>query len=286
MTAAGVGSLLICLRQLAPYRFTERPPNPLLIPLVSEADRKRFRAEVSRRRRSSPASGRGSAGWRPTSPPRRPTSSAASPFYALYGIERVGALADQATLGRVDWFNEGKRFIGRNQKADGGVHGAVRRRPETAWAVLFCTKSTAKTIKKDPDPPPRVGHPGRRPRVAQGPEPGVGRRRQGDRPADGWRRRGDARRARRPPGRRRLGRPGRADRPLRGRRRQDPPAARGPVPEALLDRPRPGAPPRRRVGAGADGRPRRGAAPHQRAQRPRRRRRQGSQPRACNSCRG
>ena len=147
MTAAGVGSLLICLRQLAPYRFTERPPNPLLIPLVTEADKKRFRAETTVP--SIVAGIRSGIGWLAANfTTASPDVIGGSPFYALYGIERVGALADQDTLGRVNWFEEGRRFIGSKQKADGGFTSRYGDIPETAWAVLFLTKSTAKTIKK------------------------------------------------------------------------------------------------------------------------------------------
>ncbi len=147
MTAAGVGSLLICSRQLAPYRFVERPPNPLLIPLISEADRKRFKAETSVAAIN--AGIRGGIGWLASNfTTGSPAVIGTSPFYALYGIERVGALADQATLGRVDWFSEGRRYIAANQRADGGCSARFGDVPETAWAVLFATKATAKTIRK------------------------------------------------------------------------------------------------------------------------------------------
>jgi hypothetical protein len=71
-----------------------------------------------------------------------------SPYYALYGIERIGALADQATLGRRDWFEEGRRYIAATQGASGGFTGQYGVGPNTAWAVLFLTKSTAKTMRK------------------------------------------------------------------------------------------------------------------------------------------
>ncbi len=147
MTAAGVGSLLICNRQLAPYRIAERAPNPLLIPLASESDRKRYSAEVSPQRLNNGI--RGGIGWLSANfTTGSPSVIGKSPYYALYGIERLGALADQATLGRVDWFNEGKRYIASTQRADGAFSSQFGDGPNTAWAVLFVTKSTAKTIKK------------------------------------------------------------------------------------------------------------------------------------------
>ncbi len=71
-----------------------------------------------------------------------------SPYYGLYGIERVGALGDRQTIGRVDWFAKGRDFIQSTQRpTDRGMatHG-----PEmnTVWAILFLTKSTAKTIRR------------------------------------------------------------------------------------------------------------------------------------------
>src|SRR5207249_601024 len=40
-------------------------------------------------------------------------------YYGLYGIERLGALANVTTLGRVDWFEQGRRYIESSQRADG-----------------------------------------------------------------------------------------------------------------------------------------------------------------------
>ncbi len=147
MTAAGVGSLLICSRQLSPYRIAERAPNPLLIPLVSESARKRYSAEVSPQRLNNGI--RGGIGWLSANfTTGNPSIVGPSPYYALYGIERLGALADQATLGKVDWFNEGKRYLGSTQRADGAFSSSYGDGPNTAWAVLFVTKATAKTIRK------------------------------------------------------------------------------------------------------------------------------------------
>jgi hypothetical protein len=71
-----------------------------------------------------------------------------SAYYALYGIERIGALADRETLGKVNWFDQGRSFIYASQRSDGAwdsAHGDV---PNTVWAILFITKSTAKSIRK------------------------------------------------------------------------------------------------------------------------------------------
>ena len=147
MTAAGVGSLLICLRQLAPYRVAEKPVNPLLIPLSNESQRKRYVAQTSINSINNGI--RTGIAWLASNyTASAPANVGLSPLYALYGIERVGALADQATIGRVDWFGEGRRYLASVQRANGSFDYRFGDVPETAWAVLFLTKSTAKTLKK------------------------------------------------------------------------------------------------------------------------------------------
>ena len=147
MTAAGVSSLLICDRQLAPFRAVVKTANPLLIPLDLEAERRRYTPEVSPRRITQAAQ----AGMAWISANFSTTNTeiiGRSPNYALYGIERIGALADQATLGRRDWYAEGRRYLASTQSASGSFPGAFGEAPNTAWAVLFLTKATAKTIHK------------------------------------------------------------------------------------------------------------------------------------------
>ena len=58
------------------------------------------------------------------------TSPARSPYYMLYGIERIGALADRQTIGRLDWFEKGRSFIRSTQKARRLVGRPPRRRDE------------------------------------------------------------------------------------------------------------------------------------------------------------
>ena len=147
MTAAGVGSLLICERQLAPYRAATKVTNPYLIPLDLEGERKRYFPEVSPKRIAQTVqSGLNWLGSNFTTADHSIIGH--SPYYALYGIERIGALADQATLGKRNWFLEGQRYIASTQGASGGFTGGYGDGPNTAWAVLFLTKSTAKTLKK------------------------------------------------------------------------------------------------------------------------------------------
>jgi hypothetical protein len=147
MTAAGVGSLLICERQLAPYRAAVKVVNPLLTPLDLEGERRKYSPEVSTKRvNQGIQAGLNWLGANFTT--ANPAVIGHSPYYALYGIERIGALADQATLGRRDWFAEGHRFLASTQSPNGSFTAQYGEGPNTAWAVLFLTKSTAKTMRK------------------------------------------------------------------------------------------------------------------------------------------
>ena len=60
-----------------------------------------------------------------TSPP----SAGLTPYYMLYGIERIGALADRQTIGRLDWFEKGRAFIRVDPEAGRlvGRHTTARR---------------------------------------------------------------------------------------------------------------------------------------------------------------
>ena len=70
-------------------------------------------------------------------------------YYGLYGIERIGALADRQTLGRADWYEKGRSFIRSSQRPDGSWHySLLTDEMNTVWAILFLTKSTAKSIQR------------------------------------------------------------------------------------------------------------------------------------------
>ena len=147
MTAAGVGSLLICERQLTPYRAAIKVANPLLTPIDVDGERKRYQPEVGTRRVNQGI--QAGINWFASNfTTANPAIIGHSPYYALYGIERIGALADQATLGRRDWFVEGQQYLSKNQSPNGSFSSSYGEGPNTAWAVLFLTKSTAKSIRK------------------------------------------------------------------------------------------------------------------------------------------
>jgi hypothetical protein len=152
MTAAGTGSLLICARQLAAYRELTRgeAPSKLLTPLgPAAASGPRPGYEVANGpARVDPGIKRGLA-WLATH--FTTTSDAVvgpSLNYGLYGIERIGALADRDTLGRIDWFEQGRRFLVANQGPDGSWSSTYGPEPNTVWAILFLTRSTVKTLQR------------------------------------------------------------------------------------------------------------------------------------------
>ncbi|HEY2154164.1 MAG TPA: HEAT repeat domain-containing protein [Isosphaeraceae bacterium] len=147
MTAAGAGSLLICRRQLSAYKRLVAEQNPYLVPVLNDEQRTRYKIETPDTRIV--GSVRAGLDWLSknfTTGDRGLTG--ASPYYALYGIERVGALAGRDSLGRLDWYERGAQFLNTSQQAGGNwsaAHGDV---PNTAWGVLFLTKATTKTLER------------------------------------------------------------------------------------------------------------------------------------------
>jgi hypothetical protein len=146
MTAAGVGSLLICERQLARYRRNSEISD-LLIPLNPESQRLRHKVSLPAARVEA-AIRRGLAWLGSNFTTGTGEIVGHSPYYGLYGIERIGALANRDTLGRVDWFEQGRRFIRGTQRPDGGWAASYGDVPNTVWAILFVTRSTAKTLAR------------------------------------------------------------------------------------------------------------------------------------------
>jgi hypothetical protein len=59
-----------------------------------------------------------------------------SPFYGLYGIERVGRLTGQRFLGGHDWYEVGCRFLVDIQKPDGHWEGMGGRNQLDGWPVV------------------------------------------------------------------------------------------------------------------------------------------------------
>lgn len=71
--------------------------------------------------------------------------------YYYYSLERMSALADVTTIGDADWFNECADFLIKEQQAGGNWNLTTHNPDEaidTAFAVLFLTRSTAKILKR------------------------------------------------------------------------------------------------------------------------------------------
>jgi len=148
MTAAGVGSLLICRRQIDSLNQLKRGVNPSLTPLVGDSVQVSFQPRTSLGRIDE-AVRRGLSWISSRFAAQKSAVFGQSVYYGLYGIERIGALADRQTLGRIDWFERGKGLIDSSQSGGGswndGTFGEVA---NTSWAILFLTRSTAKSIRK------------------------------------------------------------------------------------------------------------------------------------------
>jgi hypothetical protein len=147
MTAAGVGSLMICQRQLERYRQNKRGTSPLLSALVPEGGHEKYHPSTTNAQLNQ-AINRGLAWIAANFAPGNLALTGQSPYYGLYGIERIGALGDRQTIGRLDWFAKGRSFIESTQSADGSWSGGHGVEMNTVWAILFLTKSTAKTIRR------------------------------------------------------------------------------------------------------------------------------------------
>jgi hypothetical protein len=145
MTAAAVGSLLICERQLERFRQDRRSTSALLTPLATDADTD-FKPSVSFKDMDG-AINRGTS-WISANFTTQPPRAGPSPYYMLYGIERIGALADRQTIGRLDWFEKGRAYIRSTQRPDGSWDSHHGPEMNSVWAVLFLTKSTAKTLRR------------------------------------------------------------------------------------------------------------------------------------------
>ncbi|MFI5458760.1 MAG: hypothetical protein ACHRXM_25310 [Isosphaerales bacterium] len=147
MTAAGVGSLLICQRQLDRHRQARRGTSTLLSSLVTEGQQADYRPSTSNSQLDQ-AIKRGMSWLGANFAPANAAVTGQTPYYMLYGVERIGALADRQTLGRVDWYAKGRDFVLSTQHADGSWHSMHGVEMNTVWAILFLTKSTAKTIRR------------------------------------------------------------------------------------------------------------------------------------------
>lgn len=88
----------------------------------------------------------------------RPTNETRTlfPHYYFYTVERVGALANQRRFGTLDWYDASSAAILQSQNPDGSFGAKTMYSSEavnTAFVLLFLSKSTTKTIGRTPEPP-------------------------------------------------------------------------------------------------------------------------------------
>ncbi len=148
MTAAGVGSLLICRRQLEAYGRFRKGVNPYLTPVDDSGPRTDFNP-VTTAAQINAAVARGMNWISANFNTANTQSFGKSVFYGLYGIERIGALSDRDAIGKIDWYQRGAAYIRSSQKPDGSwSFSPYTDDVTTVWAMLFLTKSTKKTIQR------------------------------------------------------------------------------------------------------------------------------------------
>ncbi len=148
MTAAGVGSLMLCKRQLERLRQQKRGNNPLLTALTPESSSLSYEIKTSTAKIDQAVA----SGMRWMAANYSTTNSSLigqSMYYGLYGVERVSAFADRETFGKVDLMEKGRNYIRTTQQPDGSWHYQPQADDmNTVWCILFLTKSTAKRIKQ------------------------------------------------------------------------------------------------------------------------------------------
>jgi hypothetical protein len=148
MTAAGVGSLLICRRQLDRYRANRRGENPHLTELKPESPSSDYTVATSNAKIDQAV--RSGMAWIGANfAPASTSLTGPSPFYGLYGLERVAAFAERETMGRVDVLEKGRAYIRSTQKPNGSWSSPpYADEMNTVWAILNLTKSTAKSLQR------------------------------------------------------------------------------------------------------------------------------------------
>ncbi len=151
MTAAGVGSLLLCQRLLAQYRKGADSSHPLLTPLVVEGSTPKFKPASSTVAINA-AVNRGISWLANNYAPGESPRMGQSASYGLYGMERVGAFSEKGEIRNMPgWYDGGFNWFLQHQDSSGqwssgdGAQGLV---PKTSWAILYLVRATAKSVRK------------------------------------------------------------------------------------------------------------------------------------------
>lgn len=144
MSVAGAGSIIICKSQL-PFK-EKRQPNEkleLLIPVVEET-KLEYQPKVKQAQADQAVelSARWMANNITIDQPSGPI------YYYLYGLERYASLANLKTVGPVDWYSSGARFLAERQGKEGSWSSNYSSVVDTSFALLFLGRSTQKTITR------------------------------------------------------------------------------------------------------------------------------------------
>lgn len=120
MTAAGVASLFIAQDQLAAARRAENRA-------TREADAA-IDAAIDK-----------GIGWIVEN--YRGATETHQPYYALWGVSRIGAASGRKHLGHIDWFREGAEWMLQRQREDGSFGNGEL--PDTCFAIIFLSRGLA-----------------------------------------------------------------------------------------------------------------------------------------------
>lgn len=150
MTAAGVGSLLICQEQLARHRKGQDLANPLMIPITIDGQPAESKYKVQTSAAEINAGIAKGMTWLVGHfEAKADPVMGQSPYYALYGIERLAALDDKGKrMESTQWYDRGVDFVLNSQKGTGAWFAQHEELPNTCWAVLFATKATVISREK------------------------------------------------------------------------------------------------------------------------------------------
>lgn len=149
MTAAGVGSLLICQKSLAKYRRGQDRLNPYLTPVNPDGTPmdSNYKVETSVKSITDGVT-KGLSWMTGHFAINKDPMLGQSPYYALYGIERIAGLDPTNTLDGVRWYTRGLDFVNSSQEPTGAWNAQHENVPNTCWALLFATKSTVQMNEK------------------------------------------------------------------------------------------------------------------------------------------
>ena len=150
MTAAGVGSLLICQEQLARHRKGQDLANPLMIPITIDGQpaESRYKVQTSVAEINGGIA-KGMAWLVGHFAVNTDPQIGQSPYYALYGVERLAALdVKNKRMEATRWYDKGVDYAMSTQKGTGAWHAQHEDLPNTCWTILFATRATTVSMEK------------------------------------------------------------------------------------------------------------------------------------------